>query len=155
MRDSDFVKQGAMLPPQVIHHVYHGPRKKRAGTLTAKQLATMVPQLVVHVHRKPKKRAGKPAAEPCGMLTAAEAAALLGVSAKLVYRLFHRGDLEGCKVAGAVRIHRASVDAYLTSHSNRKPAAPVEVPAPQPTPRTKRRRRSPRSEGFVHLRPQQ
>jgi excisionase family DNA binding protein len=102
--------------------------------------------------RSPKKRKPRTAGG-FGMLTAAEAAAMLGVSAKLVYKLYHRGDLEGCKVAGAVRIHRASVEAYLAANSNRKPAAPVEVPAPQPTPRVKRRRRSSRSEGFRFLPP--
>ncbi len=103
--------------------------------------------------RKRKPRAMKPAAEPSGMLTAAEAAAMLGVSAKLVYRLFHRGELEGVKVAGAVRIHRASVDAYLSAHSNKKPAPLVEVPPQQPTPQPKRRRRTARSEGFRFLPP--
>jgi excisionase family DNA binding protein len=76
---------------------------------------------------------------------------LLGVSAKLIYRLFHRGELEGVKVAGAVRIHRSSVEAYLSAHSNKKPAPPIEIAPPQPTPRPKRRRRS--SESFRFLPP--
>jgi excisionase family DNA binding protein len=105
--------------------------------------------------KKRKPRAAKPAAEPSGMMTAAEAAAMLGVSAKLVYKLYHRGELEGVKVAGAVRIHRASVDDYLSKHSNAKPAPPVEVPVtpPQPTQRPKRRRRSAGAAGFQFLPP--
>ena len=109
---------------------------------------TGLPQLVVHhVHRKPRKRKRTPG-EP-GMLTAAAAATLLGVSAKLVYKLFRSGELAGVKIAGAMRIHRESVTAYLSAHSNKKPAPP------QPTPAPKRRRRSAASVGFVHLRPQQ
>jgi excisionase family DNA binding protein len=87
---------------------------------------------------KPRKpRASKPAAEPPAMLTAAEAAALLGLAPKLIYRMFRDCELKGAKIAGAVRIHRSSVDAYLTSHSNRKPAPPTaaaysagETPSP-------------------------
>jgi excisionase family DNA binding protein len=83
------------------------------------------------------------------MLTAAAAATWLGVSAKLIYKLFRSGELAGVKIAGAMRIHRESVTAYLSAHSNKKPAPP------QPTPAPKRRRRSAASVGFVHLRPQQ
>jgi excisionase family DNA binding protein len=110
------------------------------------------PQLVIHVHRGKRKKPR--VAESAVMLTAQQAAERLGVSAKLVYKLFHRRELEGVKIAGAVRIHRASVENYLSSHSNKKPAAPtVAEPAPIPAARPKRRRRSSRSEGFRFLPP--
>jgi excisionase family DNA binding protein len=102
------------------------------------------PQVIIHVRRgKRRKRSAK---QVDGMLSVSEAAGLLGVSAKTVRRLYTRGEIAGAKIAGAVRIHRSSIDAYLSSHSNATPTPPA-TPAPTP----KRRRRS--SEGFRFLPP--
>ncbi len=52
-----------------------------------------------------------------------ETAVRLGnVSPKLIYKLYHRGELFGAKIAGTVRIRAASVAAYLEAHSNQKNA---------------------------------
>ncbi len=83
-------------------------------------------------------------------LTVREAALQLGnVSTKLIYKMYHRGDLDGAKIAGTVRIRAASVAAYLDAHRNRRPA-PIggaeELPEqPPPT----RRRRHPGSDDFI------
>jgi excisionase family DNA binding protein len=80
-------------------------------------------------------------AEPSALfLTARQASLRLGVSDKMVYKLFHAGKLKGLKIEGAVRIEAASVDAYIAAHSNTQPA-----PAEPAT--TKGRRR--RDDGFT------
>lgn len=62
-----------------------------------------------------------------------------GVSDKLIYKLYHRGELLGVKVAGAVRIRKESAAGYLDSHSNEK--TPQEEPAElMPVPRRRRQR---------------
>jgi len=77
-------------------------------------------------------------------LTVKQAAAKLGgVSDKLIYKLFHLGELIGAKIAGTIRIRAASVAAYFDAHSNRKP--PPEKPAAgtaEPVKSTRKRRRS-------------
>ena len=95
-----------------------------------------------------------------GWLTVKQAAAELGgVSDKLIYKLFHLGELEGVKIAGTVRIRAASVATYLETHSNRKVAAdlqaPPSVPPGMPS-KTGKTRRRPRCGGnaFIHIRPQ-
>lgn len=79
------------------------------------------------------------------------AAQLGGVSTKLVYKLFHAGELPGAKIAGTVRIRAASVAAYLEAHSNRKaepvdPVAATTAPsatlAPAPVKRRRKRQQS-------------
>ena len=95
-------------------------------------------------------------------LTVRQAARQLGnVSTKLVYKLFHAGELAGVKVAGTVRIRAASVAAYLEAHSNQKPAAAEAAGAVseqvRTAPLTRKRTRRSRSQplAFVHLRPQE
>jgi excisionase family DNA binding protein len=75
--------------------------------------------------------AGEPGSRPMGspaLLTARQAAALLGVSDKMVYKLFHARKLRGLKVEGAVRITAASVEDYIRGHTNCPPEAPAEPP---------------------------
>lgn len=88
-------------------------------------------------------------------LTVRQAAAQLGnVSTKLVYKLFHAGELAGVTVAGTIRIRAASVAAYLEAHSNQKNAHADPAPAPTPLPQIpKRRRGSAPSPGFRFLPP--
>jgi hypothetical protein len=100
-------------------------------------------------------------------LSVKETARQLGdVSTKLIDKLFRQRELEGAKIGGSICILASSVAAYLQAHSNKK-ALPesskgllatsqssegLVVTSRQPTRR--RRRRSSRPEGFVHLRPQ-
>lgn len=89
-------------------------------------------------------------------ISAKDAAKILGgVSAKLVYKLFHLGVLEGAKIAGTVRIQAASIAAYLDAHSNKKaPTIPQsERSKVVETPRPKKRRSRKSSFEYVHLRP--
>jgi excisionase family DNA binding protein len=79
-------------------------------------------------------------------LSAKEAASILGgVSIKLIYKLFHKKELDGVKVGDAIRIRAASVAAYMEMHSNRKPAA--VIPAQAPVPKPARNRRRPKQQG--------
>jgi excisionase family DNA binding protein len=91
---------------------------------------------VVNVGESPDtRRAGArgPGSRPgvgSALLTARQAAARLGVSDKLVYRMFHAGKLRGVKVEGAVRIYTAAVEDYIRAHTNRPPEAPAAPPPP-------------------------
>lgn len=74
-------------------------------------------------------------------MTVKEAAKMLGgVSAKLIYKLYHRGELLGAKIAGTVRLRAASVQQYLAAHSNEKPEAFTPSPPPS-SPKTIRKRK--------------
>ncbi len=88
-------------------------------------------------------------------LSVKQASALLGgVSPQLCYKLYHRGELEGAKIAGTVRIRTASVAAYLVAHSNRKapPCVTVERESPRAVQPRRKAHRAP--VGFIHIRPQ-
>jgi hypothetical protein len=76
-------------------------------------------------------------------LTVKKAAEQLGdVSAKLVYKMFDRGVLDGIKVEGALRISQASVTRYLRVHRNKKPRALPPGVDEEPKPVTSLSRRS-------------
>jgi excisionase family DNA binding protein len=62
-------------------------------------------------------------------ITVSAAATQLGVSTGLVYRLFHRDELEGIKVGSAVRISKSALARYIAAHTNTAPQ-PVE---PEPS----------------------
>ncbi len=84
-------------------------------------------------------------------LTVRQTAAQLGnVSTKLVYKLYHRGELLGAKIAGTVRIRAASVMAYLDAHSNSRPVEQAEGPGKRlDRPTTKRGKRRPAPNDFT------
>jgi excisionase family DNA binding protein len=74
-------------------------------------------------------------------LTVSEAAALLGVSCKLVYKEFYAGRLQGHRVASRVVIYRDSVEAVIAAGRNAPPAAGGAGPeAPETAPKKARRR---------------
>lgn len=66
-------------------------------------------------------------------LSAKEAAAILGgVSEQLIYKLFHKGELKGIKVGGAIRLRADGVAAYLAEHSNEKKQEEERQSLPKP-----------------------
>jgi excisionase family DNA binding protein len=79
-----------------------------------------------------------------------QAAAHLGVSPQMIYRLFHGGELRGLQIGRAVRIDRDSLLAYEAAHQNKGPEVPIPpappTPADPPTPWP--RRRAKRAAGF-------
>ena len=81
-----------------------------------------------------------------------QAANQLGVSEKLVYDMFGRGEIRGYRIGGAIRIPQEAIDEYLATHCNvpaavstAGAAAAVEAmtaePATTPRPRTRTSRR--------------
>jgi excisionase family DNA binding protein len=82
--------------------------------------------------------------QPEGVTVAEAAQRLGGVSIKLVYKLFDKGELEGYRVGSCIRIFADSIAAYIASHRNTKPA---DKPASVPKPAAKQRRRQ-KVEGF-------
>jgi excisionase family DNA binding protein len=89
-------------------------------------------------------------------LTVSEAAALLGVSAKLVYKMFDAGKLQGHRVASRVVIYRDSCEAIIAAGRNAPPvdAAAGREPVTATAPKKRRRTRVTREPaGFVHLQP--
>ncbi len=65
------------------------------------------------------------------LLTVAAAAVRLAVSDKTVYRWYWNGDLAGVKIGRCVRIYEDSLNDFLESHSNGKPATTLDA---TPTP---------------------
>jgi excisionase family DNA binding protein len=64
-----------------------------------------------------------------GYLSVNEAANLMGVSGKLVYAMYHRGELEGYRARGKVLVARHSVLCYIAAHTNKRPEnVPSSVP---------------------------
>jgi excisionase family DNA binding protein len=57
------------------------------------------------------------------MITAAEAAKQLGISARMVYDLFHAGRLAGFKIGRAVRFDPADIETFR--QSCRSPGTPA------------------------------
>jgi excisionase family DNA binding protein len=78
-------------------------------------------------------------------ITVAEAAAILAdVHPSVAYRLFHRGEIVGTKVAGRVKLRRDSVEAYLAAHSNEKPPPSEEEALQQRAESLSRQQQSPK-----------
>ena len=93
-------------------------------------------------------------------VTVRQAAEALGVSIKLVYKLFHAKRLRGIKVESAVRIDRESLQEYVRRHQNTPPREDDpgaggngharQEPEPATGPRRRATRRPTRA-GFVFL----
>jgi excisionase family DNA binding protein len=73
-------------------------------------------------------------------LTVSAAAEMLGVSSKLVYKMFATGKLQGHRVESRVVIYRESVQAVIDAGRNGTARTTTEGQQPGPEPARKRRR---------------
>jgi excisionase family DNA binding protein len=91
---------------------------------------------------------------PRRFLTVKEAAALLSLSPKTVYRMHDNGELPGAKFGGAVRLCRKGVEEYIARQLEQgnakidRPAPPPPKPPPRPRPREGRGRAKRREAGY-------
>ena len=92
--------------------------------------------------RTKRRRPGEVAENASNNLTVTEAAALLGVSAKLVYKMFDSGKLQGHRVESRVVISRDSVQAVIAAGRNAPPTDDAAGPQTSAEPAPKKRRRS-------------
>jgi excisionase family DNA binding protein len=77
-----------------------------------------------------------PEALPCvpePVLTIPRAAQRLGCSDRLVYRLYHRGELAGYSVGSRLLVYTSSVEALIAARSNTKAADPSTTARPAST----------------------
>jgi excisionase family DNA binding protein len=66
------------------------------------------------------------------LVSVAEVASLVGLSAKAVRRAVERGELPASKLCGRIRVRREDVDAWVESNQVRPraaPARPTRLPA--------------------------
>jgi excisionase family DNA binding protein len=114
--------------------------------------------------RTKRRRPGEVAENASNNLTVTQAAALLGVSAKLVYKMFDSGKLQGHRVGSRVVIYRDSVGAVIAAGRNSPPTDASVGPqagstegrqaGAEPAPKKRRHTRVTREAvGFVHLQP--
>jgi excisionase family DNA binding protein len=71
-----------------------------------------------------------PAREP-EFLTASEAAALVGLSTRAIYRAVQRGELEATRLCSRLRIQRSAIDAWV-ERGRVTPELPMPSPAVAP-----------------------
>jgi excisionase family DNA binding protein len=79
------------------------------------------------------------------LLTVKQAAQVLAVSPRLVYRLLNAGHLQGVRVGGAVRVSASDLREYVERNRTGQAAAVLPIPA--------MKRRPARPTGFVFFPP--